>query len=434
MPELPEVERARKIIHGFCGCKVLKCLTVEDSLVFSGISHTDFAKALVGRTITSTGRHGKNFWISLDQAPHAVMHFGMTGSILVKGQKGLEYKDFKTDSETWPPRFHKFILVLSNGSELAFADARRLARVRIVNDILNEPPISELAPDAYLNPPSLPVFLSQTSKRNAPIKSILLDQNAIVAGIGNYLVDEILYQAHVHPGQHGSVLSKEEAGNILTKMAEILKVAVEANADFHQFPQDWLFHHRWGKGKGKLSATSSGQKIIFETVGGRTSAIVPEVQKLRKKKRKADDDGADENEEDDEDDAEEPSEAKESLPKQRKQKAPAKKKAKITKKGKEVVEAEVVKEEVEDSALIAEHSEVAEVPVPKPVRGRKKKVDTVVIKESVIKESAATTTKIKSRSTRSTVSASKNVKEEVEKEEVVVEQKVIRKTRGKAKG
>ena len=50
--------------------------------------------------------------------------------------------------------------------------------------------------------------------------------------------------------------------------------------DSSKFPEEWLFNHRWGKGK-KDSPTTlpNGAKITFLTVGGRTSCVVPSVQK-----------------------------------------------------------------------------------------------------------------------------------------------------------
>lgn len=51
-------------------------------------------------------------------------------------------------------------------------------------------------------------------------------------------------------------------------------------ADSEKFPEDWLFKHRWGKGKkNQASVLPNGNKIVFLTVGGRTSAVVPAVQK-----------------------------------------------------------------------------------------------------------------------------------------------------------
>lgn len=51
-------------------------------------------------------------------------------------------------------------------------------------------------------------------------------------------------------------------------------------ADSEKFPEHWLFKHRWGRGKkNQPSVLPNGEKIVFLTVGGRTSAVVPSVQK-----------------------------------------------------------------------------------------------------------------------------------------------------------
>lgn len=56
--------------------------------------------------------------------------------------------------------------------------------------------------------------------------------------------------------------------------------SVDVLADSEKFPEEWLFKHRWGKGKKiKPSVLPNGNKIVFLTVGGRTSAVVPAVQR-----------------------------------------------------------------------------------------------------------------------------------------------------------
>lgn len=45
--------------------------------------------------------------------------------------------------------------------------------------------------------PSLETLSAALLKRHAPIKAVLLDQNGPLCGIGNYMVDEILYQSAI---------------------------------------------------------------------------------------------------------------------------------------------------------------------------------------------------------------------------------------------
>ena len=57
-------------------------------------------------------------------------------------------------------------------------------------------------------------------------------------------------------------------------------MAVETLADSSKFPKEWLFKYRWQKGKkGAELKLADGTKFVYLTVGGRTSAVVPTVQK-----------------------------------------------------------------------------------------------------------------------------------------------------------
>ncbi|KAJ3057222.1 hypothetical protein HK097_010582 [Rhizophlyctis rosea] len=248
-------------------------------------SNTEFAETIKGAKVCGTGRWGKVFWISLeDRDVHPVLHLGMTGSVQIKGQAPLVYRDFKTASDIWPPKYTKFVLKFKSGTELAFTDPRRLSRIRLVKgDVREQPPVSELGFDPSRNLPELDKFTELIQKRNMPIKALLLDQS-FSAGVGNWVADEVLYQANVHPAQNTQTLTSEELSNLHDKLYSVVQKAVEVNADSSQFPEDWLFHYRWSKGKksdGKPKLPS-GDSITFETVGGRTTAIVAAVQKLRK--------------------------------------------------------------------------------------------------------------------------------------------------------
>ena len=56
--------------------------------------------------------------------------------------------------------------------------------------------------------------------------------------------------------------------------------AVEHLADSSKFPEEWLFKHRWGKGKKDSSTVlPNGSRFVYLKVGGRTSCVVPSVQK-----------------------------------------------------------------------------------------------------------------------------------------------------------
>lgn len=94
------------------------------------------------------------------------------------------------------------------------------------------------------------------------------------------LSDEILYHAKIHPEQYSNTLNEEQIKSLHSAMEYICSTSVDLLGDSEKFPEDWLFRHRWGKGKkNQSSVLPNGEKITFLTVGGRTSAIVPAIQK-----------------------------------------------------------------------------------------------------------------------------------------------------------
>lgn len=88
-----------------------------------------------------------------------------------------------------------------------------------------------------------------------------------------------MYQARLHPEQYSNTFSDEQIKRLHDAIMYVCDTAVELLAESDRFPADWLMKHRWSKGKKEGSKLPTGEKIAFLKVGGRTSAIVPSVQK-----------------------------------------------------------------------------------------------------------------------------------------------------------
>jgi formamidopyrimidine-DNA glycosylase len=89
-----------------------------------------------------------------------------------------------------------------------------------------------------------------------------------------------LYHAKIHPEQYSNTLGDEQIKELHSSIQYVCTTSIDVLADSEKFPEHWLFKHRWGKGKkNKPSVLPNGEKIVFLTVGGRTSAVVPSVQK-----------------------------------------------------------------------------------------------------------------------------------------------------------
>ena len=177
----------------------------------------------------------------------------------------------------WPPRFTKLVVTLDEGGQLAWTDARRLGRIRLRRDPRTEPPVSRLGFDALDGLPSVDALVGLLAERAAPVKALLLDQ-AFAAGVGNWIADEVLYQARIDPRRRAHTLTAAEIGRLRARLRSVLTTAVRLGADGDRFPPKWLIHTRCSK-RDRRPMTVRGERIRYLTVGGRTTAWVAEVQR-----------------------------------------------------------------------------------------------------------------------------------------------------------
>lgn len=168
--------------------------------------------------------------------------------------------------------------------KIAFTDPRRLGRVRVVDcpgsDIRKHSPLVENGPDPVVDTDIFTEeFLRKKMRsRKVPIKALLLDQK-FISGIGNWVGDEVLFHARVHPEQYCDQFSDTQIKTLYESIRFICQTAVDKLGDPDELPQDWIFHYRWGKGKNSAGKLPSGEKLAFVTVGGRTSCYAPALQK-----------------------------------------------------------------------------------------------------------------------------------------------------------
>ncbi|XP_047337977.1 formamidopyrimidine-DNA glycosylase isoform X3 [Impatiens glandulifera] len=254
MPELPEVEAARRAIELHCvGKKILRAVIAEDDKVIVDVSPSDFEASIFGKLIVAAHRKGKNMWLQLDSPPYPTFQFGMAGAIYIKGVAVTKYKRSAVkDTDEWPSKYSKFFIELDDGLELSFTDKRRFARVRLLKNPAIVAPISELGPDALMDPMTVDDFIHSLSKFKKDIKTVILDQK-FISGIGNWIADEVLYQARIHPLQKASSLSKDSCKTLQNCIKEVIQYAVEVDADCSRFPLEWIFHSRWGKKPGRMN-------------------------------------------------------------------------------------------------------------------------------------------------------------------------------------
>src|SRR6516165_1203670 len=186
MPELPEVEIARRLIADLALGRRIVGVDDADTFVCRPYTPGELRAALTGRTLTAAHRRGKMMWCEtsgLDgsagpRGPDLGIHLGMSGRIVVTARDGWVAEGGDPPGRDAQPRkaeWDRFTLEFADGGRLALFDKRRLGRIQL------NPDISALGPDA--GQVTRAEFRVLITRGTTTVKARLLDQSKI-AGVG----------------------------------------------------------------------------------------------------------------------------------------------------------------------------------------------------------------------------------------------------------
>lgn len=271
MPELPEVEIYRQYLEASSLHQPIEHLDVEDPKLLT----TDFPilyEKLAGRSFTGTRRVGKNLFVFTDK-PDVIlhMHFGMTGD--------LAYYHASLDR----PRYARIVFYFSSSYNLGFICPRKFERIGLVDDVDTYLKRKKIGRDGL--DVSLSELTAQIQSRDALIKPVLMDQRT-VAGLGNWIVDEVLFQARVHPEQRTRTLTDGQLAALYEAVRLVLLTAIRHEASYRRFPADFLIHaRRWDDSpyedpEAHNYCPRCGTPIRKLEVGGRTTYFCPSCQRI----------------------------------------------------------------------------------------------------------------------------------------------------------
>jgi formamidopyrimidine-DNA glycosylase len=258
VPELPEVERARALIEAQALGRRIAEVDDTDAWVCRPHAPGEIAEALAGRTLTAALRRGKSMWCETDggEGPELGIHLGMAGRIVVDDAAAGD-RLVGPDGAQWD----RFALRFEDGGLLALRDKRRLGRVRL------EPDLAGVGPDAALV--GRDAFRARVGRGTAPLKARIMDQ-AVVAGVGNLLADEALWQARLSPVREAGSLDEEE----LDRLRRAIRAAVRSAVRLGGVHTGRVIAHRERGGR----CPRCGAELERATVGGRTTYWCPAEQ------------------------------------------------------------------------------------------------------------------------------------------------------------
>ncbi len=263
MPELPEVETFRRTIErGGLNRRITGVETREARVLVTPAEQMD--ARLRGRLLRSARRHGKHVFLETDIPDVWVyLHFGMTGhpALLLPGED--------------PPRHTRMLFRYSDGGALALVDPRQFGKAGLIRS--PEEFISErkLGPDPMDPGTGVDGIRAALAGRRGGLKATLLDQT-VLAGVGNLYADEILYRARIHPLTSALELDAHELGRLARVVYDVLREAVDLDAEYDRYHADWLIHRRR-----EGESCPCGGTLHRIRAGGRTTYFCPACQMRR---------------------------------------------------------------------------------------------------------------------------------------------------------
>ncbi len=276
MPELAEVEYYRRVwAEGLRGQRILS-VEASGKRPFRGGGAR--VRLLAGAKLVRSEASGKQMLFQFRGRRASEMlwlgvHLGMSGELRMEppGFKGSRHDH----------------LILRTGTKAAvYTDPRMFGRIDLQSSA--DPPAwwTRLAPAVLSGDFSLETVANYLRRRKrAPIKAVLLQQDRF-PGVGNWMADEILWRAGIHPARAAGSLDRAETRALWRACRQVCRSALATiggrgkrlpSSLNERIPLTWLFWHRWAPG-GRDPRT--GALLRQATIGGRTTVWSPSRQAL----------------------------------------------------------------------------------------------------------------------------------------------------------
>lgn len=267
MPELAEVEHSRRQWDPGIGQTILSVRLARPEIrVFRDTDAVAIQSLLPGKKLLASQASGKQMLFQFSDDLWLGVHLGMSGELRLE------------DQSDYPPRKHDHLVLRQDSRALVFEDKRHFGRVRLHQGTKPPPWWSALAPSVLSKEftlESLVRFLER--RRRTPLKAVLLMQEHF-PGVGNWMADEILWRAQLHPATLAGTLESSQARQLWQSVRWVSRTAMRIISDDWTYPKSWLFAHRWEAG-GRCPHC----KIDLDraTIGGRTTCWCPECQPVQ---------------------------------------------------------------------------------------------------------------------------------------------------------
>ena len=270
MPELPEVETARRGIEPYLLGRRVESVAVRQRRLRWPVPPA-LLRELPGQRIEEVARRGK-YLLLKSKAGTAILHLGMSGSLRV----------LPTGT---PPQKHDHVdLVMDGGKLLRLRDPRRFGALLWSRDPLRHPLLRSLGPEPLGTAFDGDYLFERSRGRKLAVKLFIMNSRMVV-GVGNIYASESLHLAGIRPERAAGRVTRAEYRALAKGIKKVLTASIKAGGttlrDFTRedgepgyFLQRLRVYGREGE-----KCYRCGGTIVAKVTGQRSTYYCPDCQK-----------------------------------------------------------------------------------------------------------------------------------------------------------
>jgi len=258
VPEMLEAEAARLLLdQRALNREIARVYAPDTWFLKRGTTPAALRHALIGNAFTAARRTGKQIVLDTkDPDVRLGVHLGMSGRVVVDDEDAGDPLIYASNQRM--PKWHRFGVHFTDGGSFFVRDPRRLGAVVL------DPEEARLGPDAASI--TYQQLDAAIGKRTAPIKAVLMDQ-ARVAGLGNLLVDEVLWRAGIAPARRADTLAPDDRKRLHKTIRQTVRTLGRRGGS-----------HTGDMPRELVPCPRDGTPLRRETIGGRTTFWCPQHQ------------------------------------------------------------------------------------------------------------------------------------------------------------
>lgn len=272
MPELPEITVISKQMDQELRDKRVYDIEVRQPKILN-VPIARFSKLVSGKSVAKISSRGKWLFIELEPDSTVLINLGMGADLLFfrKGEKLPDKYQFKLtfyDGSGFTTRFFWFGYV-------HVIEGKTMSEHKMTSVLGKSPLDSDFTAD---------FFRSLVSGKKGGVKSFLMDQKN-VAGIGNVYIQDILFEARLHPSTRLPTLNSKEIEALYYAIRTVLNRSIKLGGLAYE--RDFYGKKgKFGRDEFLVGYKEGGRCPVCESIvekirtGSTASYICPKCQKL----------------------------------------------------------------------------------------------------------------------------------------------------------